>query len=400
MFIIHDIAMVVAAALLGGLLFWRLRQPPILGYVLAGLLVSPLTPGPRVSDVHAFEVMAEIGVVLLMFSVGIEFSIPDLLRVKWVALIGAPIGISLSIGLGLGAGLLCGWPLLQGIAVGCIISVASTMVMMRLLMDCGEMASQAGRIMITLTLIEDITVVLLTILLPSLGSDHISYGQLLWRLGKAVLLLAPMIAAGCMIIPRLLARVEKTGSDEIAVLLGLTICLVIATITEAVGLSLALGAFIGGLLVGGSDDAHKFAQRMFPIRDAFVALFFVTVGMLIDPQTWFTGWRLVLLIVGLVVAGKFAVWFGIVRAFRYPAKTAVRVGVGLTQIGEFSFVLAQVSLQAHLISAAMYHAVLAASLITILINATLFKVLRRIPLGSRMPINSGAVQGAIPVSGG
>jgi CPA2 family monovalent cation:H+ antiporter-2 len=109
---------------------------------------------------------------------------------------------------------------------------------------------------------------------------------------------------------------------------------------------------------------------------------------------------LVLLIVGLVVAGKFAVWFGIVRAFRYPAKTAVRVGVGLTQIGEFSFVLAQVSLQAHLISAAMYHAVLAASLITILINATLFKVLRRIPLGSRMPINSGAVQGAIPVSGG
>jgi hypothetical protein len=138
-FIFRDIALVLACAFLGGLLFWRLRQPLILGYVLAGLMVSPLTPGPRVHDVHAFETIAEVGVILLMFSVGIEFSIPDLLRSKWVALLGAPIGISHSIGLGFGAGKVMGWPVLQSIAVGSIISVASTMVLSRLLMDRGEL---------------------------------------------------------------------------------------------------------------------------------------------------------------------------------------------------------------------------------------------------------------------
>src|ERR1700683_646691 len=147
--------MVLAAALFFGFLCWRLRQPMILGYVLAGLVLSPLTPGPRVHDVHTFEVMAEVGVILLMFSVGIEFSVPELLRVKWVALIGAPIGISLSIALGAGVGILLGWPLLQGVAVGCIISVASTMVLMRLLMDRGELGSAPGRVMITVTLVED-----------------------------------------------------------------------------------------------------------------------------------------------------------------------------------------------------------------------------------------------------
>src|SRR5271154_2361175 len=153
--------MVFAGALISGLLFWRLRQPLILGYVLAGLILSPLTPGPRIHDVHIFEMMAEVGVILLMFSIGIEFSIPELLRVKWVALIGAPIGISLSIGLGIGAGILLGWPFYQGVAVGCIISVASTMVLMRLLMDRGELGSQSGRIMVTLTLVEDLAVVIL-----------------------------------------------------------------------------------------------------------------------------------------------------------------------------------------------------------------------------------------------
>jgi CPA2 family monovalent cation:H+ antiporter-2 len=154
---------------------------------------------------------------------------------------------------------------------------------------------------------------------------------------------------------------------------------VIAAITEAVGLSLALGAFVGGLLLGSSDYAHKLAAKTLPIRDAFVALFFVTVGMLIDPRTWPSNWRLLLVMVGLIVVGKFAVWFGVVRLFGYPAHTALRVGVGLTQIGEFSFILAQVSLHSHLIGADVYNATLAASLITILANATLFRLLKQPP---------------------
>jgi monovalent cation:H+ antiporter-2, CPA2 family len=381
MFIFRDIAMVFACAFVVALLFWRLRQPLILGYVFAGLILSPLTPGPQVHDVQTFEMMAEVGVILLMFSVGIEFSIPDLLRVKWVALIGAPVGISLSIGLGIIAGIVLGWPFSQGVAVGCIISVASTMVLMRLLMDRGELGSEPGRLMVTLTLVEDLAVIILTVLLPGLGSSKgADYTHVLWRISKALLLLVPVVFAGWKIVPRLLARVEKTCNDEISLLLALTICLVVAAITEAVGLSLALGAFVGGLLLGNSDYAHRLAAKTLPIRDAFVALFFVTVGMLIDPRTWLSNWHLLAVMVALIFIGKFAIWFAVVRLFGYPAQTALRVGAGLTQIGEFSFILAQVSLHSGLIGSDVYNATLAASLITILANATLFKLMNPAPV--------------------
>jgi monovalent cation:H+ antiporter-2, CPA2 family len=392
MFIFRDIAMVFAGAFIVGLLFWRLRQPLVLGYVLAGLILSPLTPGPRVHDVHTFEIMAEVGVILLMFSIGIEFSIPELLRVKWVALVGAPLGISLSIGLGIGAGTILGWPFLQSVAVGCIVCVASTMVLMRLLMDRGELNSEPGQVMVALTLVEDLAVIILTVVLPGLGSSGgADYAQVFWKIGKALLLLVPVVFASWKLIPRLLARVEKTCNDEISLLLTLTICLTIAAITEMVGLSLALGAFVGGLILGNSAYAHKLAAKTFPIRDAFVALFFVTIGMLIDPGTWLTNWRLVAVIVGLILVGKFAVWFTVVRLFGYPAQTALRVGVGLTQIGEFSFILAQVSMHSGLIGPDVYNATLAASLVTILANATLFKMVTAAPVSLIPSVDRGGL---------
>lgn len=377
--IYRDIAMVFAAAFVCGLLAWRWRQPILLGYVIAGLILSPLTPGPRIHDVHVFETMAEIGVILLMFSVGIEFSIPDLMKVKWVALLGAPLGIGVSVGIGAGIGALLGWPLLQGVAVGCIISVASTMVMMRLLMDRGELSSESGRVMITLTLVEDLAVVILTILLPSLNSNEGTYAQVFWRTGRALLLLVPIVLAGWKLVPGLLRRVERTCNDEISLLLGLTICLVVAALTELIGLSLALGAFVAGLLLGNSDFVHKLEKQTLPLRDAFVALFFVTVGMLIDPKTWLASWQLVLILVLIIIVGKFAVWSGIARIFGYSWDTSKRVGIGLTQIGEFSFILAQVSLNAGLITREIYNATLVASLVTILANATFFKFLKPAP---------------------
>jgi monovalent cation:H+ antiporter-2, CPA2 family len=384
MFIFRDIAMVIAGAFIAGVLFWRLRQPLILGYVLAGLLLSPLTPGPRVHDVHIFEMMAEVGVILLMFSIGIEFSIPELLRVKWVALVGAPIGISLSIGLGMGVGMLLGWPVAQGIAVGCIISVASTMVLMRLLMDRGELTSEAARVMVTLTLVEDLAVVVLTVLLPGLGSSSSAdYSQILWKIGKSLLLLLPVVFLGWKVVPSLLDRVKKTGNEEISLLLALTICFVVAAITEAIGLSFALGAFVGGLLLGSSDFAHQLARKTLPIRDAFVALFFVTIGMLIDPSTWLSNWHLLAIMVGLILVGKFVVWFTVVRLFGYSTQTAWRVGFGLTQIGEFSFILAQVAMHSGLIGPDVYNATLAASLVTILANAGLFKFMKPAPVAIR-----------------
>jgi CPA2 family monovalent cation:H+ antiporter-2 len=189
-------------------------------------------------------------------------------------------------------------------------------------------------------------------------------------------LLIPIAAAAWKFVPRLLARVEKTCNDEISLLLALTICLAIAALTEAVGLSLALGAFLAGLFLGKTSFTHKLEEQTRSLRDAFVALFFATVGMLINPQSWITSWRTILLLVAMVLVGKFVIWTGVVRLFRYSTGTAMRVGIGLTQIGEFSYILAQVSLSAGLISQQIYNATLAASLVTILANATLFRFVK------------------------
>ena len=374
----RDIAMVFAGALLGGLIFERLRQPLILGYVLAGLVLSPLTPGIRVHDVHTFQVMAETGVILLMFSTGIEFSVSELLRLKWIALIGAPLGISLMIGLSIGVGLALGWPVSEGFSVGSIICVASTMVLLRLLMDRGALKTDAGRIMITLTLMEDVVVVVLMIVLAGLGpAGESAHGGVVWRIGKSLLLLVPIVIVGSKVVPWLLSRMEKLRHDEISLLFALTVCLVTAAITEAIGLSLALGAFLGGMMLGDSHYAHALAEKTLPIRDAFVALFFVSIGMLIDPRSLITHLPLLLFITGLVLVGKFLVWTTVVRLFRYPLRTAAKVGIGLTQIGEFSFVLAEVAVHAKLITPDVYNAILTASLATILVNATLSKAIPR-----------------------
>jgi CPA2 family monovalent cation:H+ antiporter-2 len=378
--IFRDIAIVLAAGVAAGLLFWRIRQPLILGYVLAGLILSPLTPGPRIHDVHTFQVMAEVGVILLMFSVGTEFSVPELLRVKWVALIGGPLGVLLSIGLGAGAGLLLGWPLKQGIAVGCIVAVASTMVLVRLLVDRGELNSQTGRIMVGITLVEDLAVVILTIVLAGLGNaEGANYAHIFWQTGKAILLLVPIVWIAWKVMPRLLSHVAAMGNEEISALLVLALCLAAAATTEALGLSLALGAFVGGLLLGSCPFAHELSAKILPMRDVFVALFFITVGMLIDPHSLFSDWRALAVMAGLIVIGKFCIWFTVVRLFGYPARTAFRVGIGLTQVGEFSFILASVSLRGGLITESVYNAALAASLLSILANAALFKLIPAMP---------------------
>ena len=374
--IFRDVALVIAGAFVFGMLALRLRQPVILGYVLAGLFLSPFTPGIKIHEVDTFEVMAEVGVIFLMFSVGAEFSIPELLKIKWVALIGAPLGLLTATALGTGIGVLLGWPLLQGVALGAIISVASTMVLLRLLMDRGELNSVVGRLMVTLSLVEDLAVVILTVLLPGLaGAGDGGYAQVAWRIGKALLLMVPILLLGWKIVPPVMKRVERLCNDELSLLLALTVCLVVAALTEAVGLSLALGAFLAGLLLGNSKFAHELAKQTFSIRDVFVAVFFVTVGMLIDPHTWAASWHIILLIVALVIVGKFIIWTGVVRIFGYTWQQSLRTGIGLTQIGEFSFILAMVSRDAGLISPEVYHATLAASLITILANATFFKFL-------------------------
>jgi len=371
----RDLAYVFVAAVLGGALAWVARQPLILGYVLGGIFISPLTPGPAISDVHTFELFAEIGVVLLMFSIGTEFSLQDLLREKWVALLGGPLGILLSVGLGVGVGTLLGWRLLQGVIVGIVISVASTMVLSRLLLDRGELHAAHGRVMIGITLVEDLAVVVLIVLIPALGA--LEPGRLItigWALAKAGAILVPFWFLAVRVFPPLMTRVARTRNHELFLLVALAIGLGTAALTQAVGLSLALGAFLAGLIISESDYAHETLARLLSLRDAFVAMFFVSLGTLINPSTLLANLPLLGAMVGLIVLGKFLVWGVVVRLFGYPVQTALLAAVGLTQIGEFSFILVQVARSAGHVGAEVYNATLAASLLTILLNALLVRL--------------------------
>src|SRR2546426_182002 len=305
----RDLAYVFMAAVLGGALARYARQPLILGYVLGGLLISPLTPGPSVADIHTFERFADVGVVLLMFSLGIEFSLKDLVGVKWIAIIGGPLGILMTIGLGLVVGAQLGWSPIRGAVVGMVVSVASTMVLARLLMDRGELHSRHGRILIGISLVEDLVVVVLIVLIPALG---VLQGDRILAVAKA------LATAAVILIP-----------------------------------------------------FFYLTRRILP---PILAPFFVTVGVLIDPRVIATNLGLLAVLVGIIVIGNWAIWTTIILVFRQPLSTALLVGVGLTQIGEFSFVLVQVARQAGHVGLDVYNATLAASLVTILINAALVKI--------------------------
>jgi CPA2 family monovalent cation:H+ antiporter-2 len=374
----RDLAYVFVAAIAGGMLAWRLRQPVILGYVLAGMAISPLTPGPAVTNLHTLELFAELGVVLLMFSIGLEFSVKDLLQAKWVALIGGPIGILLSVVIGLGVAPFLRWSASQGMAVGAIISVASTMVLTRMLMEHHQLHTDQARIMIAITLVEDLAVVLLVVLIPGFGGLEASrFWIVAWGLGKAALILVPALFVASRVVPPVLKAVARTQSHELFFIIVLAICMGAAALSQAMGLSLPLGAFVAGLMISGSDYAHETLGRLLPVRDAFVALFFVTVGLLIDPRVLLSHPRVLAAMVCLIVVGKLLVWTSVVRLFGYSIWKALLVGTGLTQIGEFSYILVRVGRDAGIVGSDIYNATLAASLITILLNAILIRYASR-----------------------
>src|SRR5271155_106713 len=222
--VFRDLTYIFVAAVLGGLVAWRLRLPLILGFILGGIVVSPFTPGPHLSDLHTFEVFAEVGVVLLMFSIGVEFSIPDLMRVKWVALVGAPIGILLMVGIAAEAAHLLGWSITEGAVIGATISVASTMVLARLLSDSGTLTTTHGRVMIGITLVEDLAVICMTVVLPVLaGEGEGRFAKAAWILGKAVVLLIPLAFLAIKVIPGLLRRVKLTCDSELFLLVMIAV---------------------------------------------------------------------------------------------------------------------------------------------------------------------------------
>jgi len=339
-----DIAIILVAALLGGFLAQRLRQPLILGYIVAGILVGPHTGGVTVTEIHDIELLAEIGVALLLFALGLEFNLQKLGRIRSIAFFGTPLQLLLTIALGFGIGALLGWSAYESLWLGALISLSSTMVILKTLMAQGRMGTLASRIMIGMLVVQDLAVVPMLIILPELDS----LGQGLGRLGLAVLyavtFLAAMIYGGTRLIPALLKRIAAWNSRELFLISVLALGLGVGYATYLAGLSFAFGAFVAGMVLSESEYSHQALSDVIPLRDVFGLLFFVSVGMLLDPAFLIANLGTVLLLVVLVVVGKALIFGGTSSAFGYANPTPLAVALGLFQIGEFAFVLARVGL--------------------------------------------------------
>jgi CPA2 family monovalent cation:H+ antiporter-2 len=383
--LIATIAVSLAFAFVGGLLAVRLRLPPLVGYLLAGIVVGPFTPG-FVADAHLAPQLAEIGVILLMFGVGTHFSIRDLIAVRGVALPGAFTQIVVATALGAGLATLWGWSLGAGIIFGLSLSVASTVVLLRALEDRGMIKSSDGRIATGWLVVEDLLMVLTLVLLPALAgvmggqlpdNSHSGNGSV-WpvlgiTIGKVVVFIGLMLVAGVRFFPWLLSHVERTGSRELFTLAVIALALGVAFgSAKLFGVSFALGAFFAGVVVNESDLSHRAAKDLRPLQDAFGVLFFVAMGMLFDPSILVRQPLQVLAVLAIIVFGKSLAAFGIVRALGGSTRTALIVSAALAQIGEFSFILAALGVKLSLLPAEGLNLIDAGALLSITFNPAVF----------------------------
>ncbi len=377
----HDVTLLMTIAVGLGLAFVfglgaaRLRLPTILGYLLAGVLVGPFTPG-FVADAGLASQLAEIGVILLMFGVGLHFSLADLLAVRRIAIPGALVQIAVATGLGLAMSTLWGWSLATGLVFGLSLSVASTVVLLRALEDRGALDSLDGRIAVGWLIVEDLVTVLALVLLPALAAtgDTRSLGPVLgMTLLKVAGFLVVTLVGGRRVVPWLLHKVVGTGSRELFTLAVLALALGLAVSAASLfDVSFALGAFFAGVIVSESDFSHEAASNALPLQDAFAVLFFVSVGMLFDPAILLRQPLDVLGVVLIILVGKSLAAFGIVRLFGYGTHTALTISASLAQIGEFSFILAALAVSLGLIPAESQSLIVAGALLSITLNPFVF----------------------------
>lgn len=363
-----DIAIIIVGALLGGLVAQRLRQPLILGYIVAGVLLGPYTGGITITNIHDIELLAEIGVALLLFALGIEFSFSELQPVRKVAMLGTPLQIVLSILLGFGIGQLLGWDWFQSLWFGALISLSSTMVLLKTLMNQGQMGTLSSRIMIGMLIVQDLAVVPLMIILPELADLEQGLVTLGGAVLRAAIFLATMFIVGTRVVPRLMLYVARWNSRELFLLAVTAIGLGVGYATYLFGLSFAFGAFVAGMVLSESDYSHQALSDILPLRDLFSLLFFVSVGMLLDPAFFVEHIGTVLLVVLLVSVGKGLIFGGVTRLFGYGNVVPIAVGLGLFQVGEFAFVLARVGRASDAISADLYSLILSVAIITMLLT--------------------------------
>ncbi len=363
-----DIILLVVASFFCGLLLQRLRQPIILGYIAAGIILGPYTGGFTVSNIHEIELLAEIGIALLLFALGLEFSLKDLKPVKMVAIVGTPIQIVLTIGLGIGIGNLIGWDWKACLWLGALISLSSTMVILKTLMNQGWLGTLSSKVMIGMLIVQDLAVVPMMIILPQLNNPAVGLPALGFAALKAGVFIAGMILLGTRLLPRLMAHIARLGSRELFLLAITAIGLGVGYITHMVGLSFAFGAFVAGMVLSESDFGHQALSDIIPLRDLFGLLFFTSVGMLFDPTFLLTHIQQVIILVLAVGIGKGIIFAFIARIFKYGNIIPLAVGLGLFQIGEFSFVLARVGLSTNSIGIELYSMILTTAILTMVLT--------------------------------
>lgn len=376
-----DIATILVVALIGGVIANRLGQPVILGYLLAGVALGPHTPGITVLPRNVFTV-AEFGVALLMFAVGVEFSLRDLVKVRHLAVWGGLLQIVLTTALGFGLGLLLlGWEWYPSLFLGALLAISSTMIVMKLLGERGELQSQHGLLMLGILIVQDLAVVVMVALLPPLADlERVSLVTVGLSLLKVVGYLAVAILLSVRLVPWVLQSMAATRSRELVILTAAGICFAAAIGTHQLGFSVALGAFIAGLIISESEYSHEVLAEVIPLRDLFASLFFVSIGMMFDPAFLLRQWGAVLLVTAVIVVGKAGILAGVVSAFGYHPRVAVAVALGLTQIGEFSFVMAKLGLDRGLVSAHFYSLVISAALLTIFATPFLYGAANRLSM--------------------
>ncbi|WP_295855935.1 YbaL family putative K(+) efflux transporter [uncultured Xylophilus sp.] len=380
--LINTIAAGLGLALVLGFIATKARLPALVGYLLAGVIIGPFTPG-FVADAEIAAQLAEIGVMLLMFGVGLHFSLDDLLAVRKIALPGAVVQIAVATLMGMGLATFWGWSFGGALVFGLALSVASTVVLLRALETLGILDSFTGRVAVGWLVVEDLAMVLVLVLLPPLaewlkggdmGSSAALFKTLGWTLLQVGIFVALMLVVGRRVFPWLLWQVTRTGSREL-----FTLCVVAAAVSIAFGsaalfgVSFALGAFFAGMVMRESEFSHRAAEESLPLRDAFAVLFFVSVGMLFDPRVLVDRPFQVLAVVAIILVGKSIAAAALVLAFRYPLHTALTVSASLAQIGEFSFILIGLGMSLGLLPPEGQSLVLAGALISIAVNPVVFK---------------------------
>lgn len=406
-----DIIMLVVVAFGCGLLLQRLGQPVVLGYIAAGIILGPHTGGISVSQIHEIEKLAEIGVALLLFALGLEFSLKDLIPVKKIALIGTPIQLALTILLGFGIGQLMGWEWRDCLWLGACISLSSTMVILKTLMNHGWLGTLSSKVMIGMLIVQDLAVVPMMIVLPQLNNPSVGLPALGIATLKAAAFIAGMLLLGTRLLPLLLGHIAKLGSRELFLLAIAAIGLGVGYATHLVGLSFAFGAFAAGMVLSESDYGHQALSDIIPLRDLFGLLFFASVGMLLDPAFLVDHVEEVAVLVLAVGIGKGVIFATLAKVFRYGNVIPLAVGLGLFQVGEFSFVLASVGVSTGSIDHEIYSLVLTTAVLTMILTplvsgqtARLYSLKKRLfkhePLETRNLPTTGLSEHAVIIGAG